>query len=64
MLKYLSCISNPCETFCIISGSRLSLRSLETRVDFKGGDEETYEDEVDSQRFLHTESEGKLRSSK
>ena len=24
-------------------------------------DEETYEDEVDPQRFLHTESEGKLR---
>ena len=29
-------------------------------MDFKGGDGETYEDEVDSQRFLHTESEGKL----
>ena len=61
MLKHLSCKSNPCETFCIIRGSRLSWRRLETRVDFKGGDGETYEDEVDSQRFLHTESEGKLR---
>ena len=64
MLKHLSCIWNPCETFCIIRGSRLSWRSLETSVDYKGEDEETYEDEVDSQRFLHTESEGKLRSSK
>ena len=61
MLKHLSCKSNPWETFCIIRGSRLSWRRLETRVDFKGGDGETYEDEVDSQRFLHTESEGKLR---
>ena len=33
-------------------------------MDYKGEDEETYEDEVDSQRFLHTESEGKLYGSK
>ena len=45
-------------------GGRLSWRSLETSVDYKGEDEETYEDEVDSQRFLHPESEGKLRGSK
>ena len=33
-------------------------------MDLKGGDEKTYEDEVDSQRFLHPGSEGKLRGSK
>ena len=33
MLKHLSCIWNPCETFCIIRGSRLSWTKLETSVD-------------------------------
>ena len=62
MLKHLSYISNPCETFWVIGRADSAEGDLRLVWTSREETRRQCEDEVDSQSFLHTESEESYRA--